>query len=223
MSHHTQRSGQPVRRTNTHGCPARVPSPWIEKKISLTVSRDAVRRSSYTSRCSRGLPRPARAGGSRALGPQSLPHLLEEVTGHHLRGRALAGEGRVLVDVLVVEARGDLAHGLLQVLEVHDHADPVEDVAGRHRLHAPVVAVQRLDRPAVVGQDVGGAERRLVGNLEQGDLPAPMVPPPREAVQPQAPAGVRRAGEPGPAYGYRQTLGEEPSPWKPSSRTRWRW
>jgi len=28
----------PVRRTNTQGRPARVPSPWIEKKISLTVS-----------------------------------------------------------------------------------------------------------------------------------------------------------------------------------------
>ena len=33
-----QRSGHPVSRTNTQGCPARVPSPWIEKKVSLTVS-----------------------------------------------------------------------------------------------------------------------------------------------------------------------------------------
>ena len=40
VSHHAQRSGQPVRRTNTQGCPARVPSPWIEKKVSLTVSVD---------------------------------------------------------------------------------------------------------------------------------------------------------------------------------------
>ena len=33
----TQRSGQPVRRTNTQGGPARVPSPWMEKKTSLTT------------------------------------------------------------------------------------------------------------------------------------------------------------------------------------------
>ena len=38
VSHHEQRRSQAVRRTNTHGRPACVDSPWIEWKISLTVS-----------------------------------------------------------------------------------------------------------------------------------------------------------------------------------------
>src|SRR5688500_12905115 len=37
-SHQTQRRLQPVRRTNTHGRPAWVDSPWMEWKISLMVS-----------------------------------------------------------------------------------------------------------------------------------------------------------------------------------------
>src|SRR5438552_17054898 len=35
VSQYTHRSEQPVRRTNTHGLPACVDSPWIEKKISV--------------------------------------------------------------------------------------------------------------------------------------------------------------------------------------------
>ena len=45
VSHQTQRSGQPVSRTNVHGSPAQVLSPWIEWKISVTrrnVPRAAV-------------------------------------------------------------------------------------------------------------------------------------------------------------------------------------
>src|SRR5690606_24191789 len=36
VSHHTQRRGQPVSRTNVHGSPAQVLSPWTEWKISVT-------------------------------------------------------------------------------------------------------------------------------------------------------------------------------------------
>src|SRR5262245_50028708 len=39
VSHHTQRRGQPVRRTNTVGKPTRDDSPWMEWKISLMRSR----------------------------------------------------------------------------------------------------------------------------------------------------------------------------------------
>ena len=38
VSHQEQRRSHAVRRTNTHGSPARVDSPWIEWKISFTVS-----------------------------------------------------------------------------------------------------------------------------------------------------------------------------------------
>src|SRR5690348_231710 len=41
VSHHTQRSGQPVRRTNTVGQPIASASPWIEWKISVMRRRSA--------------------------------------------------------------------------------------------------------------------------------------------------------------------------------------
>ena len=41
VSQYWQRSGQPVRRTNTVGQPLNTASPWIEKKISVIFSRDA--------------------------------------------------------------------------------------------------------------------------------------------------------------------------------------
>jgi hypothetical protein len=36
VSHHTHRSEQPVSRMNAQGKPARVDSPWIDRKISVT-------------------------------------------------------------------------------------------------------------------------------------------------------------------------------------------
>src|SRR5262245_5341532 len=41
VSQYWQRSGQPVSRTNTVGQPLNTASPWIEKKISVTLSRAA--------------------------------------------------------------------------------------------------------------------------------------------------------------------------------------
>src|SRR5690242_21513070 len=41
VSHHTQRSGQPVRRTNTVRQPIASASPWIEWKISVMRRRSA--------------------------------------------------------------------------------------------------------------------------------------------------------------------------------------
>ena len=38
LSHQVQRIGQPVRRTKVQGRPACVDSPWIEWKISVTLS-----------------------------------------------------------------------------------------------------------------------------------------------------------------------------------------
>src|SRR5687768_16106917 len=38
LSHQTHLMGQPVRRTNVHGRPAWVDSPWMERKISVTRS-----------------------------------------------------------------------------------------------------------------------------------------------------------------------------------------
>src|SRR5262245_5790246 len=41
VSQYWQRSGQPVSRTNTVGQPLKQASPWIEKKISVILSRSA--------------------------------------------------------------------------------------------------------------------------------------------------------------------------------------
>src|SRR5258708_15039357 len=115
----------------TQGLPVRVPSPWIEKNTSLTVS---IRSFVVDGAAAGGLPDP-HAAQLRPLRPQPLPHFLEEVAGHGFRGWALPGEGGMSVDVLVVEAGRHLAHRPFQVLEVHHHADPVQTLSRRHRLH----------------------------------------------------------------------------------------
>lgn len=74
VSHQAQRSGQPVRRTNVHGDPARVPSPWIERKISwmhnwseTVMVRDYSGREPLAERC----PGTWREGSISGPGPQT--------------------------------------------------------------------------------------------------------------------------------------------------------
>src|SRR5262245_62173201 len=91
VSHQTQRSGQPVSRRNTDGRPARVPSPWIEKKISLTVSTALRASLGVAGAAARRFP-DANAHELLALGAERPLHLAEEVARHGLGRRALAGE-----------------------------------------------------------------------------------------------------------------------------------
>lgn len=51
VSHQTHRKGQPVSRTKTQGRPAWVPSPWMEWKISVTVSCPDVTAEVYPAGC----------------------------------------------------------------------------------------------------------------------------------------------------------------------------
>src|SRR5438445_293664 len=151
----------------TQGCPARVPSPWMEKKTSLTVSTAgaAARSLRVGGAASGGLPDPHPAQKT-AFPAEPLAHLEKEVARDRLRRGALARERRVLVDVPVVEPGGDFAQHLLQALEVEDHTDPVQRLPRRDRFHAPIVPMDGLDGAALLGEPMRGAERRFVGDLE---------------------------------------------------------
>src|SRR5437879_3239247 len=139
----------------------------MEKKTSLTVSTAgaAARSLGVRSAAPGGLPDPHPAEQA-ALFAETRADLIEEVARDRLRRWTLASEGRLLVDVAVVEPGGDLAQHLLQVLEVEDHSDPVQRLPRGHRLHPPVMPMDGLDGAAVLGEPMGGAERRLVGDLE---------------------------------------------------------
>ena len=91
MSHQTQRSGQPVSRRNADGRPARVPSPWMEKKISLTVSTALGASLGIAGAAARRFP-DADPHQLFALGAERPLHLAEEVARHGLGRRALARE-----------------------------------------------------------------------------------------------------------------------------------
>src|SRR6266850_7401343 len=117
-----QRSGHPVSRTNTQGRPARVPSPWMEKKISLTVSTALLR---VGGGAAGRFPHP-HAPEQPPLPAQPLANLVEEVARYDLGRRADARQAGVLVHVAVVEGGRDFAHDLLQVFEIDDHAEAVE-------------------------------------------------------------------------------------------------
>src|SRR5262245_9012487 len=125
------------------GQPARVPSPWMEKKTSLTTSAmtgaDDYRASRLSDirRAAAGRFPATAAPQEPPAGPAALAHLVEEVAGDLLGRRALAREVRVRVHVGVVEPRRHLADRLLEVLEVDHHADAVQRVAGGDRFHAP--------------------------------------------------------------------------------------
>src|SRR5205807_7904660 len=104
------------RRTNAQGRPARVPSPWMEKKTSLTLSTRSLR----VGRGAAGRFPHADTAQQASLRAEPPADLAEEVTGHHLRRRAGPPKVLVVVEVAVVEARRHRAHRLLQPLEVED-------------------------------------------------------------------------------------------------------
>ena len=70
VSQYWQRSGQPVSRTNTVGQPLNTASPWIEKKISVILSRAPADSCSAAAAMGRALPycdkRSSRCDASRA-------------------------------------------------------------------------------------------------------------------------------------------------------------
>ncbi len=65
VSHQTQRSGQPVRRTNVHGSPAQVDSPWIDWKISVIRRNGSLAAAAGRRRTHRQAPRPSLPPGHR--------------------------------------------------------------------------------------------------------------------------------------------------------------
>ena len=68
-----QRSGQPVSRTNTVGQPVKQASPWIEKKISLTLSRAAAISGAADAVMTGVAPSSNGRGAARRAAPPSCP------------------------------------------------------------------------------------------------------------------------------------------------------
>src|SRR5690606_8038698 len=105
VSHHTQRSGQPVSRTNVQGSPAQVLSPWTEWKISVTRRKSVAGAFSVIGESNPGgwatfrypgpapLPR-ARAGAALLLRPSTRARARELLNCARGRGRPLLSPHR---------------------------------------------------------------------------------------------------------------------------------
>src|SRR5690606_36516037 len=105
VSHHTQRSGQPVSRTNVQGSPAQVLSPWTEWKISVTRRKSVAGAFSFIGESNPGgwatfrypgpapLPR-ARAGAALLLRPSTRAGARELLNCGRGRGRPLLSPHR---------------------------------------------------------------------------------------------------------------------------------
>src|SRR5690606_29122971 len=88
------------------------------------------------------------------LGEAAL-QLVEEVARLVLRTRLDVRERREVVEVLVVQALGELAQVVLDLDEVERETVLVELVPGERELHDVAVPVQALALPLVVPQEVG--------------------------------------------------------------------
>src|SRR6185503_3232032 len=84
VSQYWQRSGQPVSRTNTVGQPLNTASPWIEKKISVTLSRAAAGSCSAAAATATPLARQRR----KPLRREPRGRRVRELPHHFLQRRA---------------------------------------------------------------------------------------------------------------------------------------
>src|SRR6185312_6087877 len=183
VSHHTQRSGQPVRRTNTVGQPIASASPWIEWKISVMRSRSAATAgaavaalvlASLTTMPSTGLdaaqPLLREAGGLGA--GVFADHGLER----GLRGRRLLQFELAVADLeqrigrflalreLVQQVLERLQRHLVVGGDVVRLTQPVERIRGERMIRVLLDELAELAR----GADVVAAAQRLEGGVVGG-------------------------------------------------------
>src|ERR1700686_3221579 len=91
VSHHVQRRLQPVSRTKMQGRPARVPSPWIERKISAIVM----------------MPLVAPARGFSIFAPLDKKHRRGNHNRRHHKTKWLQHEPQIMEHEEVAQAHGD--------------------------------------------------------------------------------------------------------------------